>query len=344
MKPKISIIVPIYKCEDYIEEMLHSLLQQTLSDIQIILVDDGSPDNSGKICDDYALKDKRIIVIHQENQGAGMARNTGLDNATGEYIGFCDSDDWIELDMYEKMYKQASMFDVDIVRCNTLSHETWGDRITWCPEYTNQRLDADFVKSKVIPLTIAPEKEGDFNKRLLKGCVCCIFRRRMLDQYNIRFKDIRNGQDAIFTTEAMWHADSLVLMKEPFYHYRRQSSGSLSLSMKKFRNYKQRRASRLIIEDLVRDSKYYPIFRERWDQGERRYAYLDCRIATIYNPTGTKKEKIRLIREVLNSEECKNAFEKPLIGKLPFQMKVLYYLISHNHPWLLYYAINYKLK
>lgn len=342
MKPKISIIVPVYKCENYLETMLQSLMLQTLQEIEIILVDDGSPDSSGDICDNYAKKDKRIVVIHQENKGAGVARNAGLAIASGEYIGFCDSDDWIELDMYEKMYNQALLNNADIVRCNTISHESMGDRITWCPEYTNITLDSDFIKSRIIPLMIAPEKEGEYNKRLLKGCVCCIFRHFLLTKFNIWFKDIRNGQDAIFTTEAMWFANSLVMMNEPFYHYRRQESGSLSLSMNKFRNYTQRYASRNLIENLIKDSSYYSIYKKRWEQADRRFVYLDIRIATIYNPSGDKKEKIRLIKDVLNSEECKRAFSAPIEDKLPLQLKVLYHLISHNHPHLLYYAIKFK--
>lgn len=344
MIPKVSIIVPVYKCEDYLEEMLQSLILQTLHDIEIILVDDGSPDRSGEICENYAKRDKRIIVIHQANQGAGSARNAGLTKASGEYIGFCDSDDWIERDMYEKMYQQALLNDADMVRCNTISHERWGDRITWCPEYINKKLDSSFIKSRIIPLMIAPEKEGEYNKRLLKGCVCCIFKHTLLTEYDIWFKDIRHGQDAIFTTEAMWVANSLVLMSEPFYHYRRQESGSLSLSMKKFRNYKQRYVSRNLIENLIKDSQYYPIYKKRWEQEDRRLVYLDIRIATIYNPCSSRKEKINLIKDVLNSEECKRAFTAPIVGKLPFQLKVLYYLISHNYPYLLYYAIQFKFK
>lgn len=344
MKPQISIIVPVYKSEAFIEEMLQSLLHQTLYELEIILVDDGSPDRSGYICDEYAAKDNRIIVIHQENGGAGSARNAGLEKATGEYIGFCDSDDWVDLEMYNKMYQQASINDVDAVRCNTLSHETWGNRITWCPECTNVVLNGDFIKSRIIPMMIAPEKEGDFNKRLLKGCVCFIFKRELLNKQNIRFKNFKSGEDFIFITEALWNAKSLILMSEPFYHYRRQASGSLSVSMERFRNYKQRFESRSIMKNIVKDTPYYPIFKERWEQADRRYVYLDCRIATVYNPSGKMKDKMKLLREVLESEECKIAFSRPIEGELPFQMRVLYYLISKNHPWLLYLAINLKFK
>ena len=133
-------------------------------------------------------------------------------------------------------------------------------------------------------------------------------------------------------------------MREPFYHYRRQVSGSLSVDMRKFRNYKKRVESREIIEDIVKDTPYYPIYKNRWEQEDRRYVYLDVRIATIYNKDSGKGDKIKLIKEVLNSNECKKAFSVPIRGAIPFQMKVLYYLISHKYPRLLYYTINLKFR
>ncbi|MBZ7954711.1 glycosyltransferase [Campylobacter sp. W0018] len=94
-KPFVSIIVPIYNVEKYLRQCLDSIVKQTLENIEIILINDGSTDNCGKICDEYALKDKRIKVVHKKNAGLGAAYNTGLDLATGEYIGFVESDDWI---------------------------------------------------------------------------------------------------------------------------------------------------------------------------------------------------------------------------------------------------------
>lgn len=114
----ISIIVPVYKVENYLSKCLDSMICQTYKNIEIILVDDGSPDNSGKICDDYAKKDSRIKVIHKENGGLSDARNAGLKIATGKYIGFVDSDDYISVEMYEKLYNQAKKEDADIACCN----------------------------------------------------------------------------------------------------------------------------------------------------------------------------------------------------------------------------------
>ena len=122
--PKVSIIVPIYNVEKYLRQCLDSIVNQTLKDIEIILVDDGSTDSCPSICDEYASKDKRIIVIHKENKGLGAAYNTGLDIAKGEYIGFVESDDFIELNMYEELYERAVQSGVDVVKCNFYDYDS----------------------------------------------------------------------------------------------------------------------------------------------------------------------------------------------------------------------------
>lgn len=124
----ISIIVPIYNVEQYLEKCINSILNQTYTNLEIILVDDGSPDNSGKICDEYAKKDNRIKVIHKENGGISSARNTGLKVARGAYVGFIDSDDYIEKDMYEILYTNLKKESADISICSC--YEVYKDRIT----------------------------------------------------------------------------------------------------------------------------------------------------------------------------------------------------------------------
>lgn len=111
---EISVIIPVYKVEKYIDKCLESVCNQTFTDLEIILVDDGSPDNCPQICDDWANKDSRIKVIHKNNGGLSSARNEGIRHATGKYIGFVDSDDWIMLDMYETLYKLFNSGDYDI--------------------------------------------------------------------------------------------------------------------------------------------------------------------------------------------------------------------------------------
>lgn len=119
MSPKISIIVPVYNVEKYIHKCIDSILNQTFKDFELILVDDGSTDNCGQICDEYAKKDSRVIVIHKENGGQATARNIALDIAKGEYIGFVDSDDYIEFDMYEFLYNLCIDNNCDIANCSS---------------------------------------------------------------------------------------------------------------------------------------------------------------------------------------------------------------------------------
>ena len=116
--PKVSVIILVYNVEAYLKQCLDSVINQTLKDIEIILVDKESPDNCPKICDDYAKKDKRIKVIHQKNKGLSGARNTGMEFATGEYIAFIDSDDWIEKTMLQTLFSTAEKHNSDVAVCN----------------------------------------------------------------------------------------------------------------------------------------------------------------------------------------------------------------------------------
>lgn len=119
MQPTVSVIVPVYNVEKYLARCVDSITSQTYENLDIILVDDGSTDNSGRICGEYAKKDTRIRVIHQKNKGASAARNCGITAASGNYIGFIDSDDWIDKDMYELLVNTAIEHHADIVRCDT---------------------------------------------------------------------------------------------------------------------------------------------------------------------------------------------------------------------------------
>ncbi len=115
--PVLSVIVPVYNAENYIEKCIESILNQTLSDLELILVDDGSFDKSGAICDEYAKKDARVKVIHKENGGAASARNAGIDAAQGDYIGFCDADDYVDHDMYETLIGVMKQHDLPTIEC-----------------------------------------------------------------------------------------------------------------------------------------------------------------------------------------------------------------------------------
>ena len=117
-RPDISVIVPVYKAEKYMHRCVDSILAQTFTNFELILVDDGSPDGSGTLCDQYAQKDNRVKVIHKENGGVASARQCGIDNATGEYTIHADPDDWVEPNMLQELYNKAKELDADMVICD----------------------------------------------------------------------------------------------------------------------------------------------------------------------------------------------------------------------------------
>lgn len=202
---KISIIVPIYNVEKYISKCIDSIINQTYRDLEIILVDDGSPDKCGIICDKYASFDKRIIVIHKQNGGLSSARNAGLDVATGSYVGFVDSDDWIESTMYEEM---ISMFDndgVDLVECgiNLISdrsiklYEAGKNEIISGHDALFMHLDLLKRGDQTMPRTAVWSK---------------LFRK---DFWNDRrFPNGKIHEDYMLTVEALYYANKVALVKK----------------------------------------------------------------------------------------------------------------------------------
>jgi glycosyltransferase involved in cell wall biosynthesis len=142
-QPKISVIVPVYKTEGLLDRCVESIVGQTYKNLEIILVDDGSPDNCPAMCDEWAEKDSRIRVIHKENGGVSSARNAALDIATGDYIGFVDSDDWIELEMYSSLIQKISESGKNIALCSYYAVEISGERYECRCVVDKEVLDKD---------------------------------------------------------------------------------------------------------------------------------------------------------------------------------------------------------
>ncbi len=143
MNEKISVIVPVYKVEEYLDKCVESIVNQTYKNLEIILVDDGSPDNCPKMCDEWAKKDERIRVIHKQNGGLSDARNAGIDVATGEFMAFVDSDDYIALDMYEKLYTVLKNNDADVSICSFKSVDENGKEI-------DKYKDIKYVENEIL--------------------------------------------------------------------------------------------------------------------------------------------------------------------------------------------------
>ena len=227
--PLISIIIPVYNAEKYLSQCLKSIIEQSYNNLEIILINDGSTDDSKNICDKIASKDKRIIVIHKENGGISSARNKGLDIAKGEYIAFCDDDDIIHTNMIELLYKNLVHSDADLAMCNTLSiHPNQNIPSINIQQYNTQRL------SNYELLHLIFKSATDDPMHLNSNCIWNkLYKKKYLN--NLRFKD-KGFEDTYFSTLVYCNISSCIYIKAPLYYWFVRNS---SKSHQKFdeRNY-----------------------------------------------------------------------------------------------------------
>lgn len=222
MKPLVSVVVPIYNSGKYLRRCLDSLIIQTYGSIEIILVNDGSTDSSPAICDEYAAKDSRIKVIHKSNAGVSEARNTGLDAATGIYIHFTDSDDWLESNAYEILVNVAEYKLCDVVRYNAYnSSNAVVNRVSYNGYYSGETLEND--------INLAYIGSEKFGGEFLLGVPWLYFiKRDLIEKNKIRFnKNLRRCEDRLFTLSTLLLTGSMVFIDDALYHYE-TSAGSLS--------------------------------------------------------------------------------------------------------------------
>lgn len=205
----VSIIIPVYNVEKYLEKCLDSALAQSLKDIEIVLVNDGSKDSSPQICEKYAKEDSRIKLIHQENSGLSSARNTGLVHSSGEYILYLDSDDYISKDACEKLYETAKELGCDIVAANEI-------KVINGKEIPGERR-------KLPEKKVVSGKEFYVTSLKLGGISPCVqfslYRRSFLDEAQIRFKEGIFHEDELWTPQVLLKARRLTCLDLPFYYH-----------------------------------------------------------------------------------------------------------------------------
>lgn len=221
-KGLVSIIVPVYKTEKYLDRCINSLVNQTYRNLEIILVDDGSPDNCPTICDQWARRDNRIKVKHKQNQGLGMARNTGIYHATGEYICFFDSDDFVRHDTIEKLYMAVSdeQIDVAVFGFNTVDEkETIVSRFV--PNMPQTLYCGKKVQEQFLPELIAPDPNGDGKRRLYMSACMMLLSADLVHRCEWRFVSEREiiSEDVYSLLQLFAHVRSVKVISEDFYSY-----------------------------------------------------------------------------------------------------------------------------
>lgn len=210
---KLSIIVPVYNVEKYIDRCLKSICQQTYRNVEILCIDDGSDDKSGIICDQYAKQDVRIRVLHQKNQGVAAARNVGLRNSTGKYVGFVDPDDWIEPQMFQMIIERMEEYDADIGVCGF--YKNWEDKEV---EMQNRSMiDKNaFDREKLLFYAFKAYKHRSFARYIWNK----IFKKELIERTKINFDDkMKMGEDVLFFGILALQVQRGVYIDKPLYHY-----------------------------------------------------------------------------------------------------------------------------
>lgn len=296
--PNISIIVPVYNVEKYLVKCLDSLLLQTYSDFEVILVDDGSPDNSGKICDLYAKKDSRIRVIHQKNSGPGPARNVGIQVASGKYITFTDADDWVAPQMLEKAVYYLENKEFDFVM------------------YGNEAITYNESETKVVKTEIwAPQKQEYHSAEACRDAFCNIlfstsfntpwnklYKTSIVKEHGIVFPKLKRAQDAIFNMEYYKHIRSFCIIPDVLYYFRQNTNNKIWSKFPKDLYMIDAYYDQFIVEMLSSWGKFEG---ENCEQINRLCINSAFKTMGFYrNPKWefTKEEKIAYIQEILNQD------------------------------------------
>ncbi len=245
----VTVTVPIYNTSKFLRQCLDSLAAQTLREIEFILVDDGSTDDSGAICDEYVAKDSRFRVFHQKNGGSAAARQTGLDNSHGEYVIVCDSDDWVEPMMYEKLHRKAIETGADMVLCGYVA------------EYVENRSE---LKQTVFKETDGIVDNFDLLSRGANSSWVKLIRKSLFESTGSTYEPgINLSEDSLIMYKLMKGNPKVVQIRENLYHYRRQFGGETYTNNVRMEHIRQLEFTYRWFKENYTNPEYRPLIHQR---------------------------------------------------------------------------------
>ena len=333
MNELISVIVPVYNVEKYLRQCLDSLLAQTYKDIEVIMVDDGSTDNSGIICDDYAEKNKNYYVVHKTNAGLGMARNTGLECANGNYIVFIDSDDYIEKNCIEILYKNLIKYHVEMCKGGFKRVLDSGETVTE-RKYQLEYFEGEKARTELLPRMIGSSPSQHDS---IEMCVCgAIYKADVIKQNELKFHSEREliSEDLVFNIDYMQYAKGACTIAEMGYNYRINLK-SLSTSYRPDRF----KASIHFYQEMKKKL-------QKLGYGEETILRLN-RMLFIYlrmcirqeKPAASKKKmkaSIRSINKICQDDVVKDVINNYPVSQLGKKQRLFLYLIKNKKSIILY--------
>lgn len=349
LNPKVSIIVPVYNAERHLERCVSSLKKQTLEDIEIILVDDASTDSSLEICKQMSIDDSRIKVIHKVNEGAGLARNAALGIACGEYIGFVDSDDFVELNMFETLYDKAVEYSSDLVMSgvlfvdgNMFSEKGECIRKTYFDKDTHFDTKESLEKLRMGIVGSLPEDTDDskYGMSIWKN----LFKLEIIKKNNIVFQSEREiySEDALFMIDYISCIKKATGISDAFYNYCRNGD-SISKSYKKDRFEKSLAFVNEVEKRFKKDikAKEYKIYIDRFWQAMCRVL---CSQEIMYAEDNNIKYSVlkERLKMICTHNLTLNALKEYPIWKLPLKQGVFAFGVKHKLYFLLKLLVGFR--
>ena len=340
--PKISIIVPVYNVEKYLSCCMDSLSNQTLKDIEIILVDDESSDHCPAMCDEYANQDHRIRVIHKKNGGLGYARNSGLEIAKGEYIAFVDSDDYVASNTYQKLYDLANDAKADVIYFYFQRFNEKGN--TWMESGIRKEIwyqtEKD-IRGLMLDM-IANCPKSKFDRNIEVSSCCALYRNDLIKKYDLVFKSEREliSEDLLFNLDYLLHSANVMTIPDALYFYRENIS-SLSRAIRPDRISKNHFFYQYLLEKLKTNN--FEI--EGYLRSTRLFiANSRVSIRQYVQSSFSKKEKMQWLKSIVKNPVWKEIASSYPYQQLPFKYALFFFLILKRFYRLLYYYSSLKYK
>lgn len=323
--PKVSIIIPVFNVEKYLDRCIQSVKKQTLKEIEIILVNDNSSDKCPEMCDLYAKEDIRIKVIHKsKNEGLGFARNTGLKIATGEFVAFVDSDDYIAADMYENMYNTANELSLNAFYCRYCRVSGKGIQIYTYNNDIEVFKESEDIQNFLLDM-IGCEPECSNDRKYEMSTCTVIYRNDIIKENDIKFHSEREiiSEDLFFQIDFLQHASKIAFTEKAYYYYcLNEVSLSNSFRLNRFDKYIHlKNETKKKLDSLFGEGVYN-------NRVDRLFiGYTRSLLLSIDTYNITNKYKIKIINEICMNYIWEDIYNQYPINKLPFKQKLIIYLL-----------------
>ena len=344
-QPQVSIIVPVYNVENYIERCLNSLVNQTFKDIEVITINDGSTDKSLELLNKYEKEDIRVSVIDLGDEGVSYCRNLGIEKANGKYIMFVDSDDWIDSSMVEVMYKKAEENNLDLVMCSYIREfkDHSKEKIFNLPQEIIYKEDK--VKNELLRKLVGPIKEELSNPEMLDA-LCTVwgklYRADILKENKIKFVDLKkigSAEDTLFNIFTFNYLKKVMFLNKPMYHYWRDNPKSVT-SQYNPKLKEQRKVFFKYISDFIKENNFEQVFEEA----------LNNRICTSVLGLGliecsknnkiSRINKIKNIKIIINEEYIRNAYKNLELKYFSIHWRIFYFFIKNKMSFCSYLMLS----